>query len=177
MVLIEAVTPELMANPQVAAFFRHFLTLARVNAAFGSIGLTKPGYFLLPDRIGLPPPAVAREKRRGAVSSRQARTALAEVEAWGQVLALQAEAAGNYDPALPVAVITAASGRASTFEDARRAPATRSKAGSYQAVAGASHTSILGFGKNEAVVLATLRVASSAQGAAHVTQRTSLEGP
>jgi pimeloyl-ACP methyl ester carboxylesterase len=157
-VLIEAVTPQLMADPQVAAFFRHFLTLARLNNAFGSLGLTKPAYFFLPDRIGLPAEA-AREKRRGQTSIRQARAALAVVSAW-DAAARQAQAAGPYEPAIPIAVVTAA-GRASPFEDARRAPATASKAGSYAAVAGARHTSILGFEHNEAVVAATLRVAAS----------------
>jgi pimeloyl-ACP methyl ester carboxylesterase len=172
-VLIEAVTPELMANPQVAAFFRHFLTLARLNAFAGPLGLTKPGYFIMADRIGLPA-AAAREKRRGQISGKQARTALAEVEAWGDA-ARQAEAAGNYDPAIPVAVITGG-GRAGAFEDARRAPADRSAAGTYASVAGAGHASVLGFDHNEAVVLATLRVATSATGSAHATQPRA-EGP
>ncbi len=166
-VLIEAVTPELMTNPQVAAFFRRFLTLARLNAFAGPLGLTKPGWFIMVDRIGLPP-AAAAEKKRGQISGRQARSALAEVESWGAA-ARQAEAAGNYDPSVPIAVITAGA-RAGPFEDARRAPADRSKSGSYVSVPGAGHSSVLGFDHNEAVVLATLRVASSAQGAAHVTQ-------
>jgi pimeloyl-ACP methyl ester carboxylesterase len=174
LVLIEAVTPELMANPQVAAFFRHFRTLARANAFFGSLGLTKPGYLFLPDRIGLPSDA-AREKRRGQVTGRQARTALAEVNAWPDA-ARQAQAAGDLDPAVPVAVVTANYGGASPFEAGRRLPADRSRSGSYDTVSGAGHTSILGFGKNEAVILATLRVAS-AQGAARATQPSRLEGP
>jgi pimeloyl-ACP methyl ester carboxylesterase len=173
-VLIEAVTPELMANPQVAAFFRRFLTLARINNAFGSIGLTKPAYLFLPDRIGLPADA-AREKRRGQTSAGQAKTALAEVRAWGAA-ARQAEAAGQYDPAIPIAVVTAGD-RAGAFEDARRAPADRSSSGSYASVAGAGHSSVLGFGKNEAVIVATLRVASSAQGRSRVTQAPRSGGP
>jgi pimeloyl-ACP methyl ester carboxylesterase len=174
-VLIEAVTPELMGNPQVAAFFHRFLTLARLNAFAGTLGLTKPGYFIMVDRIGLPP-AAAREKKRGQISGKQARAALSEVEAWGDA-ARQAKAAGNYDPATPIAVVTANYGVASPFEEARRLPAARSKAGSFDTVKGASHASILGFGHNEAVVLATLRVAASATGAARATQPSRLEGP
>ena len=131
LVLVEAVTPELMEIPQVQAFFGHFLTAARANAALAPLGLTKPAYFFLSDRIGLPAEA-AREKRAALTSGRQARAAVDEVRHWPDA-ARQASAAGAYDAALPIAVVTAAPNGAgrSVWEDARRLPADRSSAGSW----------------------------------------------
>ena len=60
--------------------------------------------YLLGDRIGLPP-AGKSEKRRGFISGRQSRAALAEVLAW-RVAGEQA-GARPLDPNWPVAVITA----------------------------------------------------------------------
>lgn len=176
-VLIEAVTPELLDAPGANAFINTFLTMARLNAVGGTLQLTKPAYLFLADRIGLPDDA-RREKRRGATSGRQARAALDEVNHW-RGAAKQAKAAGAYDPAWPVAVITA--GRPGqlpgVWETARRAPADQSKAGSYDPVAGASHASILGFDHNTAIITATVRVVASAQAGTHVTQAPRLEGP
>jgi pimeloyl-ACP methyl ester carboxylesterase len=177
LVLVEAVTPELMEIPQVQAFFSHFLTFARLNAAVAPLGLTKPGYFFLSDRIGLSP-AAAREKRAALTSARQARAAVDEVRHWPEA-ARQAAAAGAYDPALPIAVVTADRGGVgrSAWEDARRLPADRSAAGSYTPVPGASHSSILGFDHNAAIVAAALRVVASADARAHATQAQRREGP
>jgi pimeloyl-ACP methyl ester carboxylesterase len=177
LVLVEAVTPELTEIPQVQAFFSHFLTLARLNAAVAPLGLTKPGYFFLSDRIGLSS-AAAREKRAALTSAKQARAAVDEVRHWPDA-ARQAHEAGVYDPALPIAVVTAArsgSGR-SAWEDARRLPADRSQAGSYTPVPGASHSSILGFDHNSTIVAAALRVVASADARAHATQSRRREGP
>lgn len=155
LVLVEAVTPELLQRPEAKRFFDTFHTIARLGAAAGTLGLTKPAYFFLSDRIGLPPEGV-REKRRGFISGRQSRTALDEVEHWMDA-ARQAEAAGPYNPAWPVAVVTAGR-RAGTWDEARREPERASRSGSFENVPEASHTSILGR-DNAAVVRAVERVA------------------
>ena len=163
LVLIEAVTPELLHAPGIDRFYGYFHTMARAGAFAGTLGLTKPAYFFLPDKIGLPPEGV-REKRRGFISGRQSRTALDEVEHWFDA-AKQGEAAGAYDPAWPVAVVTASSltGTFSAWEDMRRAPERASASGSYANVPAASHNSILGATYNQAVIDAVERVAQAAR--------------
>jgi hypothetical protein len=58
-----------------------------------------------------------------------------------------------YDPRWPVAVIVAGGGGpGGTWNEARRAPERASRAGWFEAVAGASHTSILGETYGDAAV-------------------------
>lgn len=154
-VLIDAVTPQAIDAPGADRFVRYFLSIAQLNAAGASVGLTKPAYFFMGDKIGLPEAARA-EKRRGAVSGRQARTALNEVEHWREA-AEQAMQAGSYDPDVPVAVVTAGS-TPGHWENLRRGPERASRAGSYTNNQTANHNSILGFAHNDAIIGATDRV-------------------
>jgi pimeloyl-ACP methyl ester carboxylesterase len=147
LVLIEAATPELVDDPRMKGFLKSFTTISNVAAVSASVGTTLPLYYVSGDRIGLPPQGKA-EKRHAYVSARHARTAAAEVRLWRQSSA-EAQAAAPFDPRWPVAVIVAG-GRGE--DDPRRAPETASQAGAFEAVAGSSHTTVLGEHYGDAVV-------------------------
>jgi pimeloyl-ACP methyl ester carboxylesterase len=139
LVLIEAVTPELSDDPGMRRFIDSFTAISNVAAVSASLGTTLPLYYKFGDRIGLPPQGKA-EKRHAYVSGRHARTSADEVKNW-PVSAEEARAAAPFDPRWPVAVIVAG-GRGEN--DPRRAPERASHAGAFEAVAGSSHTSVLG---------------------------------
>ncbi|MCW5760596.1 MAG: alpha/beta fold hydrolase, partial [Phenylobacterium sp.] len=65
LVLLDAVTPEMVERREASRFADRMLGLARLGAVAGSVGLTKPLYWW-GDRIGLPPQGRA-EKRRGFI--------------------------------------------------------------------------------------------------------------
>ncbi len=143
LVLIDAVTPEMIDQPGAEQFIGRMRLIARLGAVAGSVGLTKPLYWR-GDRIGLPPQGL-KEKRRGFISGRQSRAAFAEVKSW-RAAGVQAAQAGVLDPAWPVAVITAGppSPQMNAWNTVRQAPARGSRAGLIDNVDAASHTSVLG---------------------------------
>jgi len=151
LVLIEATTPEQVDDPNTGKFLTAFTAISRLAAVSASVGTTLPLYYKSGDRIGLPRQGKA-EKRHAYVSGRHARTAANEVVNWRRSAA-EARRAPPYDPRWPVAVIVA--GRREPgpgWNDARRVPERASQAGSFEAVAGASHTTILGETYGEAAV-------------------------
>lgn len=166
LVLIDAVTPEMIDQPGAQQFIRRATLVARAGAVAGSLGLTKPLYWMK-DRIGLPPVGLA-EKRRGFISGRQSRAALDEVLNWA-VAARQAYAAGDLAPEWPVAVVTAGppSPQMKAWNTVRQAPARASRAGLIDNVDAASHTTVLGLTHGDRVVagldhvLAQLRAAGT----------------
>lgn len=162
LVLLEAVTPELIDQPGAATFVSRMTLVARLGAVAGSMGVTKPLYWRR-DRIGLPDYALA-EKRRGFISGRQSRAALDEVLHW-HAAALQTLAAGNLDPAWPVAVITAGppSPERQAWNTVRHAPAARSQAGFLDNVDAATHTSLLGAAHGERVMAGVDHVLAAAR--------------
>ena len=143
LVLIDAVTPEMIDQPGAARFVDRMTLIARAGAVAGSLGLTKPFYWRA-DRIGLPPQGL-KEKRRGFISGRQSRAAFSEVRSW-RAAGAQAALAGPLDPTWPVAVITAGppSPQMDIWNAVRQAPARASRAGLIDNVDAASHTSVLG---------------------------------
>jgi pimeloyl-ACP methyl ester carboxylesterase len=143
LVLVDAVTPDMIGLPGAQRFIDAATGMAQLGAWAGTLWLTKPLYWM-PDRIGLPDYGLA-EKRRGFVSGRQARTAHAEVTQW-RAAAEQAKAAGELDPAWPVAVVTAGppSGRMEAWNEVRHAPAGVAVRGMVDNVDEATHTSVLG---------------------------------
>jgi hypothetical protein len=149
-VLIEATTPEQIDSPGTTKFLGAFTAISRVAAVSATVGTTLPLYWKAGDRIGLPPQGSA-EKRHAYVSGRHARTAANEVVNWPKSAA-EARLAPPYDPRWPVAVIVAGRGRGPDWNDARRVPERASKAGYFEAVEGASHTTILGRAYGDAVV-------------------------
>jgi len=151
LVLIEATTPEQIDNPGTAKFVGAFAAISRVAAVSATLGTTLPLYYKAGDRIGLPPQGSA-EKRHAYVSGRHARTAENEVANWRRS-AEQARLAPPYDPKWPVAVIVAGGRELGPgWNDARRGPERASQAGMFEAVAGASHTTILGETYGDAAV-------------------------
>ena len=165
LVLLDAVTPELLQAPGVAGFADRMHDIARLGSVAGTLGLTKPLYWW-GDRIGLPPWGKA-EKRRGFVSGRQSRTAYAEVQMW-RTAGEQAAAAGSLSPHWPVAVITAGpSARGSAWGELRQAPARRSAAPMVEAIAGANHRTRLGL----------VHGGHAVAGVEHVAERRSSRAP
>jgi pimeloyl-ACP methyl ester carboxylesterase len=151
LVLIEATTPEQIDSPGTTKFLSAFTTISRVAAVSATVGTTRPLYWTAGDRIGLPPQGSA-EKRHAYVSGRHARTAANEVVNWPRSAA-EARLAPPYDPRWPVAVIVAGGrGLGPEWNDARRVPERASKAGYFEAVGSASHTTVLGQAYGDAVV-------------------------
>jgi pimeloyl-ACP methyl ester carboxylesterase len=151
LVLIEATTPEQIDSPGTTKFLSAFTTISRVAAVSATVGTTRPLYWTAGDRIGLPPQGSA-EKRHAYVSGRHARTAANEVVNWPRSAA-EARLAPPYNPRWPVAVIVAGGrGLGPEWNDARRVPERASKAGYFEAVGSASHTTVLGQTYGDAVV-------------------------
>jgi pimeloyl-ACP methyl ester carboxylesterase len=155
LVLLDAATPEMVEMPEAQRFLGRFLTMARIGAVAGTLGLTKPLY-LVGDRIGLPPAGKA-EKRHGFVSGRQSRNALAEVESWRSA-ARQAAASGPPSDRWPVALLTAGprSPERSAWRDARRAAAPAHAL--FDNIEAADHRTMLGLAHAERVAAAIVRV-------------------
>jgi pimeloyl-ACP methyl ester carboxylesterase len=149
LVLIDGMTPETLDLPIASRFQTIVTTIARLNAAAGSVGLTKPFYWM-GDRIGLPEAGRA-EKRRGFTRGRQARTALAEILQW-RPAARQAVESGKLRPEWPVAVISAGQRRSESWSAVREGPARRSQAGFVGSAPDANHTTVLGLTYGDAVV-------------------------
>jgi pimeloyl-ACP methyl ester carboxylesterase len=150
LVLIEATTPEQIDSPGTQKFLGAFTGISRVAAVSATLGTTRALYWTAGDRIGLPPQGSA-EKRHAYVSARHARTAYEEVENWPRSAA-EAKAVAPYDPKWPVAVIVADRGEGDRPNDPRRVPERASRAGTFEAVAGASHTTILGLTYGDSAV-------------------------
>jgi pimeloyl-ACP methyl ester carboxylesterase len=151
LVLIEATTPEQIDNPGTTKFLSAFTGISRLAAVSASLGTTLPLYYAAGDRIGLPPQGSA-EKRHAYVSGHHARTAENEVVNWPRSAA-EARLAPPYDPKWPVAVIVSGGrGLGEAWNDARRVPERASSAGWFEAVEGASHTTLLGETYGDAAV-------------------------
>ena len=152
LVLVDAVTPEASETPMGQSFVRQFASASRL-AAFGArLGLYAPlAGTRLGDKIGLTPAASA-EKRRAFASPIHNRWASAEVDQW-LATAEEARAAGPLDPKWPVAVVVAGHRRPNGgLSDTRAAPARQSAHGYEESVAGASHTTLLGYKYADAIV-------------------------
>ena len=151
LVLIDAVTPEMIALPGAQVFVDRMTTIARLGSVAGTLGLTKP-FYLMADRVGLPPEGRA-EKRRGFISGRQSRAVVTEVLSW-RAAAEQAQAAGPLSPDWPVAVITAGppSPQMDVWNQVRHAPARDARVGLIDNVDAASHTTVLGLTHGDRVV-------------------------
>ncbi len=170
LVLLDAVTPEMIARPEASQFADRMQGVARLGALAGSLGLTKPLYWW-GDRIGLPPAGKA-EKRRGFISGRQSRTAYIEVQSW-RTAAEQAYAAGPLRPEWPVAVITAGpdTPQMALWNEVRQAPARSSHAPMIEAVPSANHRTMLGLTYGDHAVAGVEHVLREAMKAKVETER------
>ncbi|MBO9709271.1 MAG: alpha/beta fold hydrolase [Caulobacter sp.] len=154
LVLVDAATADASQSQAAKPFITAFAAASRWAARGASLGLYKPLiYTPLGDKIGLPPAAKA-EKRWAFANGGHNRTAAGEVELWPQA-AQQAAAVPAYDPAWPVAVVTA--GPVKGREEWKRmqvAPAEASRRGYVDHVEAATHTRLLGEGFADHIVKA-----------------------
>jgi pimeloyl-ACP methyl ester carboxylesterase len=161
-VLVDATTPEAMDEAAARQGVANFNILARLAALGASSGLLRPLGASFGDSIGLPPQAKA-EKHWAFGNPRHNRWAAAESEQWPNDAA-EAEKAGPYDPALPVAVIlTGDATTAGPRQVSQSAPAKASRHGFILYVPGANHATLLGEHYGEHIVEAVLDVEKSTQ--------------
>ena len=142
-VLVDAATPEDMDDPHTRHYVSAFAGVSHavaVIASFGLLGPVKTAPFA--DKIGLTPQAKA-EKQEMFASARHNRVSDEEVETW-PVTAQQAREAGQYDPAWPVAVITAEHGDGAAWKPQHDAASIASHHGYIEEVKGSDHASLLG---------------------------------
>lgn len=165
LVLVDAATPEAAQNPRMSGFIKAFAAASRWAARGASIGLYKPLIHTgMGDKIGLPREAGA-EKRWAFANGRHNRTSADEVELWAQA-SDQAALQPPYDPAWPVAVVTAGpvKGR-EAWKAIQAAPANASRHGLVDHVEAASHTRLLGRSFADHIVKAVAFVASPGEAA------------
>ncbi|MDP1631356.1 MAG: alpha/beta hydrolase [Caulobacter sp.] len=162
LVLIDAATPEAAELEAARRWIGGFATISRVAGWGASAGLFKPVSPWMGDRIGLPPEA-ARDKRRAFASGIHNRWAADEVGQWMAASRQAAELPG-YDPAWPVAVVTAGpvAGR-EAWKAVQTAPARASRHPYIAHVAGAGHATLLGGDHADEIVKAVLFVRDAAQ--------------
>jgi pimeloyl-ACP methyl ester carboxylesterase len=140
-VLVDAVTPDVMASPigaRAVDAFARLLGWARRGAKYG---IMRPVAALAGDRIGLTPEAYA-EKRRIHGSAPHAHWAAEEVGQW-RATSDQARAA-DFPPSMPIAVITAGERTFTALKEIQAVPALASRNGYIEHVAGAGHANLLG---------------------------------
>jgi pimeloyl-ACP methyl ester carboxylesterase len=141
-VLVDAVTPDVIRLKAGPAMVRSFGQLLRFAAGAARFGLMRPVSLLTHNLIGLQPSAAA-EKRRIHGSAPHARWASEEVAYWPATSGQADEA--EFPPELPVSVVTAGAERGAPALKALQAlPAMGSRHGYVEHVAGARHASLLG---------------------------------
>jgi len=164
LVLVDAAVADAAELEAFKPFIEAFATASRWAARGASIGLYKPLIYTgLGDKIGLPPAAKA-EKRWAFANGRHNRTAAAEVGQWS-LAAQQALAQPAFDPAWPVAVVTAGPVKGRERRKAMQVtPAERSRHGYVDHVEAASHTRLLGEQFAGHIVKAVAFVAGAGKG-------------
>ena len=143
LVLVDAATPEDMDDPHTKHYVSAFSSASKMVSMIAGFGLLQPmkmAFFA--DRIGLSGDA-HYEKQEMFASGRHNRVSDEEVDTW-PLTAQQARQAGVYDPAWPVAVITAEHGDGAAWKPQHDAPARASHHGLYEEVKGSEHATLLG---------------------------------
>jgi pimeloyl-ACP methyl ester carboxylesterase len=142
-VLVDATTPEAMDSKMISGFVQNFGRASRLAAWGAEAGLLAPlSGTGLGDAIGLQG-APGMEKRWAFANPTHNHWAAQEVQCWADS-ARKARSAGAFDPRLPVAVIlTGTPADRTGFRALQIAPATASKRGLVDYVAGASHATML----------------------------------
>jgi pimeloyl-ACP methyl ester carboxylesterase len=160
-VLVDASTPDATQAPIGRRYLRAFAIASRLFSHLAGIGLLTP-FARHGDRIGLTGEARAEKLRIFPLSGHN-RAADAEVTLW-MAAARQARAAGTYDPATPMAVVTA--GRATPGHPVKAmmtAPAQAAAVSYVKHVEGARHATLLGEAFADEVVAAVLFIANAAK--------------
>jgi pimeloyl-ACP methyl ester carboxylesterase len=160
LVFVDAITPELAADPWVRRGAAHYVRFSRVAAWMAGRGVLRL-FSRWGDQIGLPP-EVSRHKRWAFADAAHNRAAAAEVVQWEASVA-QAAGAGALSLAWPVAVVLAGPAKAPPKQLAMQtAPADRSPRGYRDRVARARHASLIGARHAEAVVRAIVHARDAA---------------
>ena len=160
-VLVDAVTPDVMALPRGPGMVRSFGRLLKVARLAARAGLMRPVSWLTHNLIGLTGEA-AVEKRRIHGSAGHAHWASEEVDCWPAT----SDQAGETDfpPELPISVITAgAEPGARALKALQALPAVASRHGYVEHVAGARHASLLGLRFADPVVRGVEQVLAGAR--------------
>jgi pimeloyl-ACP methyl ester carboxylesterase len=141
-VLVDAVTPDIMKTAAGPRAVRSYGRALRMVAAGAKVGIMKPVAAVASNMIGLTGDAAA-EKRRIYGSASHAHWSAEEVAYWPATSDQSAEA--ELPPQMPVAVVTAGAERCAPALKAIQAiPALGSAYGYVEHVAGAHHASLLG---------------------------------
>lgn len=142
-VLVDAVTPEAIEVRAAARAIHTYRNAMKLVAMWSGAGFMRPVSLVIGDLIGLEGEASV-EKRRIYGSAIHTRWSAEEVVQWPQTSA-QGREIGPYDPALPVAVVTAGHERmARAVKALQSVPAHASQRGYVAHIAGANHASLLG---------------------------------
>jgi pimeloyl-ACP methyl ester carboxylesterase len=158
-VLVDAVTPDILRLPTGPGVVRSFWRLLRVARVAARFGLMRPVALVTHNLIGLTGEARA-EKRRIHGSARHAHWAAEEVAQWPTTSRQSEEA--EFPPALPIAVITAgAEPAAPLLKSIQAVPALASRHGYVEHVAGARHASLLGLRFADPIVRGVEQVLSA----------------
>jgi pimeloyl-ACP methyl ester carboxylesterase len=160
LVFVDAITPDLAADPWVKRGAAHYIRFSRMAARVASLGLLR---LVSPwgDQIGLTSGA-ALHKRWAFADAAHNRAAAQEVVHW-DAAAAQAAKAGALNPDWPVAVVLAGPGKAPPRQLAiQTGPADRSPRGYTDRVARARHASLIGQRHGAAVVRAIVHVRDAA---------------
>jgi pimeloyl-ACP methyl ester carboxylesterase len=142
LVLVDAVTPDVLGLPGVAPGVQVFGRLLQVVSQGAKAGLMHPVSWVAGNPIELPGEAGA-EKRRIHASASHAQGAAAEVVCWPETSRMAGAADLPLD--LPVAVVTAGPSRGGgALKRMQEAPAKRARAGHVEHVTAANHANLLG---------------------------------
>lgn len=160
-VLVDASTPDATQAPIGRRYLHAFGAASRLFAGLARVGLLKP-FARHGDRIGLAG-AARVEKLQVFPLAGHNRAADAEVALW-MAAAEQARAAGPYDPAIPVAVVTAGvAADGHPVKAMMTAPAAAAAVRYVKHVPGAEHATLLGHRFADEIVEAILFVRDAAQ--------------
>lgn len=140
-VMVDAVTPDVILHPvggPGVEVFNRLLGLVRRGARYGMMRAVAA---VTGDPIGLPREAAAEKRRVHGLAS-HAHWAAEEVSQW-RTTSAQARA-GDFPPAMPIAVITAGANTVTALKDIQSVPALASQNGYIEHVARAGHANLLG---------------------------------
>ena len=160
-VLVDAVTPDILKLPAGPGAVRAFARLLKAASLGARLGLLGPVSWLTHNLIGLSGEAKA-EKRGIHGSASHAYWSSVEVESWPATSDQAGEV--EFAPSLPIAVITAGAERsAPLLKSIQAIPAMSSRRGYVEHVAGAKHASLLGLRFADPIVRGVEQVLANAR--------------
>lgn len=158
-VLVDAVTPDVLSLPGGAPAIHAFGRLLQVASHGAKLGLMHPVSLVSGNLIGLPGAAGA-EKRRIHASAPHAHGAAAEVMQWPVTAKLAGAAELPSD--LPIAVVTAGSAKVrGAIQRMQELPAKHSQHGHIEHVTQASHANLLGPRYADAILRGVIHIQSA----------------